>query len=158
MALSFDFSEMVTRLGQELYDEITDSPYPPDDGEGPQWHPITKALINYSMAIGLNHIHKDNVDEWIKRINAVQGLHGPDLTAVVKDIDGENPEYMKTYVTKEDVTNHIGMRTNVTRMTSSEFAARLVADATGEGAAACRNQGRAGIFIVRDHAKQLEEL
>jgi len=102
MALNFDVSNITD------YQNITTSPF--DENK---WHPITEYLVFGLMGIGINEIKVGNVDEVFRRVAIHQKLYGPAL------------EYYQPptsiYLTRQDIKNHIGLRTNVSNMTSAEF-------------------------------------
>lgn len=104
--MSLDFS--VAKI--EDYANRTTAPHLGYGGKE-QWHPVTNVLVWSSIPCGFYCITTKNVDEVWHRLSmwqAVQGalLHGPD-----GDI----------YLTREDVVMHIGLSTNASSKTRSEF-------------------------------------
>lgn len=125
MSLNFDFTRMIARVGKEEYDRITD--HPTIKGK---WHPVTDTLIWATMAVDIGAITEDNVDEFADRLLAVQAVSGPWM----------NSEDGPFYITREDVRNHIGLRTNVSKKSAAQFAKRLAEMAVEEGKRAERKQ------------------
>lgn len=74
--------------------------------------PVSEALVFATMVTGINVIKTDNWKEFYVRVNAFEKLHGP----YIRMGDGsERP------ITPEDVHKHIGLRTNATTRTRTQF-------------------------------------
>lgn len=113
MSLNFDFTAVIKRLGQEEFAKLTSSPYDKD-----KWHPVTNALIWGSLAVGLGDIKEDNVDEWSFRLRLLQLLG---FNGTLEYNDGSSIQ-----LTRKDVENHIGMRTNVTNEKRNAWLSHVV--------------------------------
>lgn len=114
MSLNFDLTEVQKRLG-DRWEEVTT--YPDDIGKEKQrWHPVTDSLIWKTMAVDLGIIKEDNIDEWVWRLQFLQALDGAEFS------DGEGNE---AYITRQDVEDHIGLRTNVINKTRKQFLEKL---------------------------------
>lgn len=83
-------------------------------------NPVTNALIWYTMAVSLGRITEKNAAEFHKRVKFYERLHGS-LLVRVKD-DGAHDD---RGITLEEVTAHIGLRTNVSDTTAMQFASRM---------------------------------
>ena len=78
------------------------------------WHdgklnPLTHKLIWETMVTGLDEITKDNLEEWLFRLAVTYRVYGS---------DGDK-------ITREDLEQHIGLRTNASRMTHAKFMKRM---------------------------------
>lgn len=74
---------------------------------------ITESLIMKTLLVGLSSITKDNVDEWMWRlehIGAVPTFHFAPATGL--------PEYR---LTKADIERRIGLSTNADQLTRSRW-------------------------------------
>lgn len=149
MPPNWNMSEMVDNLGKEEYDRITNHP---EDAE--KWHPVTNAILCHSLAIGLNHIHKDNVGEWIDRINALQGVSGHDLA--YSDPYPEEDD-IRIWITRADIENHIGLRTDVSRASKTAFYASLFQNARNRGSGAAKRQDVSAHAMITEIYKQKEK-
>lgn len=143
MSLNFNFDEMIQKKGQAHFDKFTTSVNKTPEGKA-KWHEVTDSLVWLSLTIGLNHLHKDNIEEWSERIAAVQGIYGADFA-----FDDET----KIYITREDLENHVGMRTNAGRMTKTAFYARLMKMARDRGMQARKAQPLAAFDLINTKLK-----
>lgn len=116
MSLNFDLSAVKTRLG-DRWEEVTTSPdtrHLPEDQQ--KWHPVTDTLIWMALAVDLGKITEDNVDEWCFRVGLINRITGrPNLSGGLGDYT----------LTRKDIENHIGMRTNVTTRSRSAWLTRI---------------------------------
>lgn len=124
MSLDFNFEDMIKRVGQEWYDAITTAPESRHligarDPSGMKWHPVTNRLIWACMAVHIGKITEDNVDEFYFRLRLLQKLDRPDL---------EYGDGTEINVTKQDVMNHIGLKTNVTTRSREYFVKGVMRD------------------------------
>lgn len=123
MSLNFDLSKVKERLG-DRWNEITTSPDTLNEPEGSQkWHAVTDFLIWSTMALDLNRITEENVDEWCFRLgllNVVTKHYRPDSFNVIGGIGGFN-------LNRVDIENHIGLSTNVTGRSRKEWLNRIFA-------------------------------
>ena len=102
MALSWDITE--------VKDYKTVTTHPTDSNK---WHPVTESLVWASLAVGINHITEKNVHDFYVRVNMYEKLFGAYLWNVEK---GSHQLF-----TLEDIQSHIGMRTNISNKTKSQF-------------------------------------
>ena len=99
-------------------ESITTSPFNKDE-----WHPVTHYLMFSTMTIGMGEITKQNAPEFFRRVAIIQKIYGPALTYR----DPLNKERVEAYVTLEDITNHIGLKTNVSTISKAEFNKKALA-------------------------------
>ena len=81
---------------------------------------VTDSLIWLSMAIGIGRITEENAPEVYGRIAAYEKLFGSFM--IKFDDNGKQ----RVFVTPEDVSNHIGLSTNVGKETEASFRKRIV--------------------------------
>lgn len=146
MALHFDFTDMIARLGREEFDRITD--HPTEGGE--KWHPITDSLIWATMIVGIGQITEKTVDEFARRLAAYQAIDGGMILR----------EGGRIHITREDVERHIGLRTNVTKESAATFNAKIARAAIEAGERAQRRQSQsawAAIAQTVEKAKVADE-
>jgi hypothetical protein len=112
MSLSWDLSKI------ENYDELfVDAP--PDQGEGKVLDGLTQAIIYATMVTGLGKnwsLDTDFAPELWARLHMIEKLQGPLVTK-----QGE-----PYFVTFEDVRRRIGLETNVSPVSRSEFVKRML--------------------------------
>lgn len=101
-------------------------------------HPITDALIWATMTIGLNEITEENIDEWEKRLalaNQIDWISKPFVwNGNEPDADGKNAHCFEARpLTRADVERHIGLSTNASYESPSEWRKRVVEQMTREG-------------------------
>lgn len=118
MSLNFDLSAVKQRLG-DRWDEITTSPDTLGAPEGEQrWHAVTDFLIWASLEVDLGDVTEKNVDEWCFRL----GL----LRLTTENFEGDVRRDIGDFkLNRNDIVNHIGMRTNVTTKTRANWLARI---------------------------------
>jgi hypothetical protein len=80
------------------------------------WHPITKALVFGTMAIGMNNITEANWEEFYNRLNLWELCAGPSLW---RSAGGTGDP--KNHITPLEVFMHIGLHTNASRKTDKQF-------------------------------------
>jgi hypothetical protein len=113
MPLTFD----VSRVKDFMH--VTTAPHTRSNPSGEQkWHPVTEALVNLSMVCGFSEITEKNYRTVAKRIAQYQLCFGAQIAAA---------HWPKIYITEADVRMHIGLRTNVTLISPSQWPQRLVA-------------------------------
>lgn len=118
MSLNFDLTAVKQRLG-DRWDEITTSPDTLGAPEGEQrWHAVTDFLICTSMAVDLGEISEKNVDEWCFRLGLLRLTTAGDFKG---DVRGGLGDFK---LNRNDIVNHVGMRTNVTTKTRANWLAR----------------------------------
>jgi hypothetical protein len=96
MSLNWDLTAIEDRLGTKEYDALITSPFNKDE-----LHPVTNALIWASMVVHLDGITESTAEEFYKRLALVQAYDGPFLAGG------------SIYITRQDVLDHIGLKTNV---------------------------------------------
>lgn len=87
-------------------------------------HPVTNYLIWSSLLTGISSITHKNVDEVYRRIAILQKLNGSDIQYV--DPLSISQDMIEIYVTRQDIVNHIGLWTNATTLTPSQFDKRIM--------------------------------
>ena len=98
-------------------ESITTSPFNTVD-----WHPVTHYLMFATMAVGMGEITKQNAPEFFRRIAILQKIDGP----AVSYRDHLDHSTVRIFVTMEDITNHIGLRTNVNQWSKAEFNKKML--------------------------------
>jgi hypothetical protein len=81
----------------------------------------THALIFLTMSIGMGAITKKNWTEFYARVRAEEKLHGARRSQ--KLVDGK---WVDCPITAQDVKDHIGLSTNVSRMTEAQWRKSLL--------------------------------
>lgn len=118
MSLNFNLTEVAKNLGPD-YDRITTSPETQDlPAERRKRHPVTETIIWMSLAVDLNEITKNNVDEWVFRMNLLNALP----KGSVGRLQGDLGSFL---VNRLDIVNHIGMKTNAANRTRAAWLARI---------------------------------
>jgi len=108
MSLNFDYSKVKNS------DVITTHPKDVDKPREEQHlSPITESLIWKALSVRLGKITEENVDEWWFRVRLTQLVDGPEFNCG-KDV--------KVYLTRQDIVNHIGLKTNADTFTRSKWA------------------------------------
>lgn len=105
MAVTFD----VTKIPN--YAENFPDVGPKDD---PSWNPITSALTMVMLVLG--PLTEKNFDEFCMRLDIFQEINGALLSKHGEDGKGED-----VYVTREQVRLHLGIRTNHSPVSNSQF-------------------------------------
>ena len=77
----------------------------------PPVNPVSAAIINYTMVVGLSEITAENAGEVFMRIALLEAVRGTVLTL----------EDRPLFITYEDVQRHIGLRTEAPEKTLAEF-------------------------------------
>lgn len=118
MSLNFDLTACKTRLGEARYNSITTSPW-----DSKKWHPVTDSLIWNCMFTGLGEITEKNVDEFAARLAILRMKHGDEL---------QYGDGTSVALTRKDVENHIGLRTNAfPAKTRAKWLAEVFGDVNG---------------------------
>ena len=81
----------------------------------------THALIFLTMSVGMGAITEKNWTEFYARVRAEEKLHGARRTQ--KLVDGK---WVDCPITAQDVKDHIGLSTNVSRMTEAQWRKSLL--------------------------------
>lgn len=102
MSLNFDYTQV------EGFDQMDENERVTGD-----------SLVWATMAVGINHISKENAQEFFTRVSAVEMLSG----AYRHSSTGPAPGPL--YFTPEDVLRFVGLRTNASVLTKAKFLNRL---------------------------------
>jgi hypothetical protein len=113
MSLNFNFTKVAN------HEEVTIDPNNPEN-----WHPVADALVWLSLHCGYAEITLKNVDKVIARIMAYQAVAGAFL----------RHKGAPLYLMPADIRRFVGMRTNVTPLTDTQWVRRLGAIASDQGA------------------------
>lgn len=113
MSLNFNFTKVAN------HEEVTIDPNNPEN-----WHPVADALVWLSLHCGYAEITLKNVDKVIARIMAYQAVAGAFL----------RHKGAPLYLMPTDIRRFVGMRTNVTPLTDTQWVRRLGAIASDQGA------------------------
>jgi hypothetical protein len=99
--------------------------------------PITNSFIWATMTIGLNEITKENVDEWEKRLALAYAIGWLSKPVVWNgnEPDGEKNSHCfeGRPLTRADIERHIGLSTNASYESPSEWRKRVIERMTEEG-------------------------
>lgn len=114
MSLNFDLSAV------KNYETVTTHPNDLNE-EKQRWHPVTDALIWKMLAIDINSIKEDNVDEVWFRIRLLQILDGPEF----RWGGHSGVEQSEASLTKQDVIDHIGLSTNVSTKSRKDWLVKV---------------------------------
>ena len=82
---------------------------------------ITQTIVFLGIVVGIREITEDNWFDYWARMSAYDGITGGSITCWGEDNNG--PKYRS--VAKEEVKQHIGLSTNVSEYTDSEFGEAL---------------------------------
>lgn len=108
MSLNFDYKACKKVDGKNVYDH-------PNDEK--QWHPVAESIVWTLLIVGFNDITEKNIDRVWARFSMYQNIVGP----LIRYGDG-----VKAYITREDLEQHIGVRTNVSNQTDAAWAKHIV--------------------------------
>ena len=86
-----------------------------DPNDPNKWHPVTETLVWYCLFVGMPAITEKNRDEFYTRVRVWESVNGPQLQSM-----GENGPEPKP-ITLDNVIEHVGLETNVTRKSLSTF-------------------------------------
>lgn len=106
MSLDWDITEV------KNHEEIT--------VEGAPWV-ITETLIWLTMAVDMGEITEENHEEFFKRVNIWETIHGPSMHKWNKETEEREPMPM----TLEDVERRVGLNTNVITRDREEWGERI---------------------------------
>jgi len=118
MRVNFDLSAVKTRLGDERYDQVTatlQTRHLPENEK--KMHLVTYTLIWASIPVGLGSIDENNIDEWCFRMAFLERLNGATFTFRAED---------PMSITRKDIENHIGLRTNASTKKRATWVRRIV--------------------------------
>ena len=111
MSLNWDLTKI------KNYEELC---WKKDEDDTVRLNVVTDSLIWLTMAIGIGKITEENAPEVYGRIAAYEKLFGSFM------IQFDNNGKQRVYITPEDVNNHIGLSTNVSKETEASFRKRIV--------------------------------
>jgi hypothetical protein len=104
----------------DVAEQFHGNPFAPDEQ-----HPVLNLLIWATMIIGINQITEKTEKEFYSRICAFRGIDP--LFGVLEYNDTDYK------ITKFDIHNHIGLRTNATPITKAQYAKKIMEAATHQG-------------------------
>ena len=117
MALSYDFTN-IKDYKQTVWIPTDEKD---DDGEPlVRMNPVTHALIFGTISVGLGSITDKNIDEFVGRFRIIEKVHGAMVTKRGEDY----------FITDEEFIAHIGLVTNVSNETRTQWARRLFVNKT----------------------------
>jgi len=92
-------------------------------------HNVTQQIVWMTMAVGLNQIKEDNINEWMRRIEVIKdsGYDGY-ITFWDLQFDEDELKFMSQVereVTREDLERRIGLSTNAELLIKRQFDARM---------------------------------
>jgi hypothetical protein len=83
-------------------------------------NPVTESLIWLTMGIGMGSITEDNQSDFYCRVVMYEKLFGTMLSY------WKDSKKVSVPITPEDIHNHIGLTTNVSKDTDASFRKRIV--------------------------------
>jgi len=83
-------------------------------------NPVTESLIWLTMGIGMGSITEDNQSDFYCRVAMYEKLFGTMLSY------WKDSKTVSVPITPEDINNHIGLTTNVSKDTDAAFRKRIV--------------------------------
>ena len=83
-------------------------------------NPVTESLIWLTMGIGMGSITEDNQSDFYCRVAMYEKLFGTMLSY------WKDSKKVSVPITPEDINNHIGLSTNVSKDTDAAFRKRIV--------------------------------
>lgn len=83
-------------------------------------NPVTESLIWLTMGIGMGSITEDNQSDFYCRVAMYEKLFGTMLSY------WKDSKKVSVPITPEDIHNHIGLTTNVSKDTDASFRKRIV--------------------------------
>lgn len=83
-------------------------------------NPVTESLIWLTMGIGMGSITEDNQSDFYCRVAMYEKLFGTMLSY------WKDSKKVSVPITPEDINNHIGLTTNVSKDTDASFRKRIV--------------------------------
>jgi hypothetical protein len=91
-----------------------------DENDNDKLNPVTESLIWLTMGVGYGSITEDNASDFYSRVAMYEKLFGTMLSY------WKDSEKISVPITPEDVNNHIGLSTNVSKDTDASFRKRIV--------------------------------
>lgn len=111
MALNFDLSEI------ENYETLC---WTETEMGRQTLAPVTEALSFLTISVGIHQITEKNAEEFYDRVTQVEKKRGVTLNSVTED-----NELQPRPITLDDVLAHVGLRTNASPMTKTQFGKTL---------------------------------
>ncbi len=114
----------------------------PSSGEdaGERMHPKTESLIYFTMTGGIFPKTEAQVDAFFRRIQIYEHQFGA-FTGHIREVDGKNVKEDEP-MTREDIVNHVGLRTNASPVTDTAFKKNILTSVWRELEGWQRNQKR----------------
>lgn len=103
-----------------------------DDGS---FNEETELLIFYTMNLGMGLITESNVDKFILRFRMYEVLFG---MSKWRNVDGERINAISDTL----IRNHIGLRTNASKISDAEFNKKMLKQLVREAEATSENMNR----------------
>jgi hypothetical protein len=89
-------------------------------------HPITNSLVFLTMAIGLNEITEENIDEWESRLALAYEVGWISKMVVFAGYEDDGDiKWAPRLITRADLERHIGLETNATYETNKAWRSRV---------------------------------
>jgi hypothetical protein len=128
------------------YEEVTTDPDNPK-----KWHPLTEAFVWYSYVIGMHEITEKNYEEFFTRIFIEERTIG---TIRLRPQEGAEP--LPVYTTLEEVKSHIGMHTNVSKKTLTQFWKGIKRDVVKHGGFPAMKADLSWVLIQKQGKRMIE--
>lgn len=87
--------------------------------EGRTLNPETECTIFMCMAVGIAEITEKTVDDFCVRAKLIQGAGGPWMRSI------EDGEMVSHPLTWQDIHKHVGLKTNASSLTKTEFQKKI---------------------------------
>lgn len=91
-----------------------------DENDNSKLNAVTESLIWLTMGVGYGTITEDNASDFYSRVAMYEKLFGTMLSY------WKDSEKISVPITPEDIHNHIGLSTNVSKDTDASFRKRIV--------------------------------
>jgi hypothetical protein len=97
-------------------------------------HPITNTLVFLTMAMGLNDITEENVDEWESRLALAYEVGWISKMVVYGGTDEDGTyKWEPRMISRADLERHIGLETNASYETNHAWRSRLYEEVEARG-------------------------
>lgn len=97
-------------------------------------HPITNTLVFLTMAMGLNEITKENLDEWESRLALAYEVGWVSKMVVYGGTDGDGThKWEPRLITRADLIRHIGLETNASEESPAAWRKRVWQEVEARG-------------------------
>ena len=113
-------------------------------------NPVTCVLINYTLAIGVNEITEDNIDEVFCLVALLEAVYGAVLTTT---------KNTPLFITRDDVARHIGLRTESPPIALSDFWNQMLVINRNKNSVGMReaNGGTTALQVCRGRTREPRE-